>query len=227
MAPDAEKVRRQSRNTSATHTGRTTMEDDEADGLEPTQSDLAVFQNVNDLSGNLIAIDGIVFTLDNFNHPGGEQIKIFGGNDVTVQYKMIHPHHTSKHLNKLTVVGKLAKSDYEYQFDTPFERELKQEVFKIVKRGQEFGTYGYMARAIFYIGLYLTCLHHWITQESTLMLAAVFGIAHALIGLNVQHDANHGAASRRPFINDLLGFGVDIIGGSKWLWMEQHWTHHA
>jgi fatty acid desaturase (delta-4 desaturase) len=24
-----------------------------------------------------------------------------------------------------------------------------------------------------------------------------------------------------------LGFGADFIGGSKWLWMEQHWTHHS
>ncbi|KAI2512662.1 desaturase [Fragilaria crotonensis] len=224
MAPDAEQVR-QNRNAA----GRTLAEEEDIPvvELEQTQTEMSVFKDANDLTGNLIAIDGIVFTLDHFNHPGGEQIKLFGGNDVTVQYKMIHPHHTSKHLNKLKIVGKLAKSDNEYQFDTPFERELKQEVFKIVKRGQEFGTMGYMARATFYIALYLTCLYYWITQESTLTLAAIFGIAHALIGLNVQHDANHGAASRKPFINDLLGFGVDLIGGSKWLWMEQHWTHHA
>lgn len=49
----------------------------------------------------------------------------------------------------------------------------------------------------------------------------------ALIGLNVQHDANHGAASRRVWINDLFGFGADAIGGSKWLWIIKHWTHHA
>jgi acyl-lipid (7-3)-desaturase (Delta-4 desaturase) len=48
-----------------------------------------------------------------------------------------------------------------------------------------------------------------------------------LIGLNVQHDANHGAASKKPWVNDLLGLGADFIGGSKWLWMEQHWTHHS
>ena len=46
----------------------------------------------------------------------------------------------------------------------------------------------------------------------------------ALIGLNVQHDANHGAASRKVWVNDLLGLGADFIGGCKWLWMEKHWT---
>ena len=206
MAPDDEKVRLQNRNAT------------EEKGVDET-----LLSSVNDLSGNHFAIDGIVFSLDGFNHQGGEQIKLFGVNDVTVQYKMIHPHHTSKQLRKLQAVGSLPKSEIEYQFDSPFEGELKEEVFKVVRRGQVFGTYGYIARAIVYIAFYVV----WIVQGSTWTLAAVFGIAHALIGLNVQHDANHGAASRKPFVNDLLGFGVDIIGGSKWLWMEQHWTHHA
>jgi len=52
-------------------------------------------------------------------------------------------------------------------------------------------------------------------------------MSQASIGLNVQHDANHGAASRKAWVNDLLGFGADMIGGCKWNWMCQHWTHHA
>jgi acyl-lipid (7-3)-desaturase (Delta-4 desaturase) len=68
----------------------------------------------------------------------------------------------------------------------------------------------------------------WITQGSSWQLAIVYGIAQALVGMNIQHDANHGAVSQNyPIINDLLGLGADFIGGSKWLWIEQHWTHHA
>ena len=48
-----------------------------------------------------------------------------------------------------------------------------------------------------------------------------------MIGMNVQHDANHGAASKKAWVNDLFGLGADFIGGSKWLWQEQHWTHHS
>jgi fatty acid desaturase (delta-4 desaturase) len=59
------------------------------------------------------------------------------------------------------------------------------------------------------------------------VIAVFFGVAQAWIGLNVQHDANHGAASKKPYINDLLGFGADLIGGCKWSWLAQHWTHHA
>ena len=41
-------------------------------------------------------------------HPGGESIEIFGGNDVAATYRMIHPYHTSKHLEKMEKVGTVA-----------------------------------------------------------------------------------------------------------------------
>lgn len=65
------------------------------------------------------------------------------------------------------------------------------------------------------------------TTPTTFALAIVYGVSQSLIGLNVQHDANHGAASKKPWVNNLYGLGADFIGGSKWLWMEQHWTHHS
>jgi fatty acid desaturase (delta-4 desaturase) len=119
-----------------------------------------------------------------------------------------------------------------YQFDTPFEREIKLEVFKIVRRGREFGTPGYFVRAIAYIAFFFYMQYKfatttWNDTGGAVILAIVFGISQSFIGLNVQHDANHGAASKRPWINDLLGFGADLIGGCKWNWLAQHWTHHA
>jgi len=39
---------------------------------------------------------------------------------------------------------------------------------------------------------------------------------------------NCGACSKDyPIIKDLFHFGVNIIGGSKWLWQSQHWMHHT
>ena len=114
--------------------------------------------------------------------------------------------------------------DYSYKFDTPFEREIKQEVFKIVRRGREFGTPGWYFRCAFYVSFFFGLQYLWVTKETSFLLALIYGVSQAFIGLNVQHDANHGAASKRPWVNDLLGLGADFIGGSKWLWMEQHWT---
>merc|ERR1711971_453331 len=171
-----------------------------------------------------IVIDGAIYDIANFDHPGGESIQIFGGNDCSVQYKMIHPYHTTKHLEKMTRVGTVSDYGYEYKWDTPFERDIKREVFKIVRRGSEFGTNGFFVRALSYIALFFTLQYFWVTIPTSYSLAIFYGISHALIGLNVQHDANHGAASKKAWVNDLLGLGADFIGGSKWLWVEQHWT---
>lgn len=86
---------------------------------------------------------------------------------------------------------------------------------------------GYFFRAACYIVAFFYLQYLWITRGSSWQLAIVYGLSQSLIGMNVQHDANHGACSKRPWINDLLGLGADFIGGSKWLWQEQHWTHHA
>jgi fatty acid desaturase (delta-4 desaturase) len=64
-------------------------------------------RSIKRLSGTELTIDGIIYDISDFVHPGGEVIKFFGGNDVTVQYKMIHPYHTSKHLEKMKAVGKV------------------------------------------------------------------------------------------------------------------------
>lgn len=182
------------------------------------------------IKGTEVVINDTIYDLNSFEHPGGESVFLFGGNDVTVQYKMIHPYHTEHHLKKMKVVGKISvkESESDYVFDTEFEREIKREVFKIVRRGREFGTWGYFIRAFFYIGLMAFMNYTWTTSKATtLPLAIAFGITQALIGLNVQHDANHGAASKKAWVNDLLGFGADFIGGCKYNWMQQHWTHHA
>jgi fatty acid desaturase (delta-4 desaturase) len=213
MAPDADNLRQ-----------RRTKDPSEVSSNEAEQERIAT---VKSLAGTEVVIDGIIYDIKDFDHPGGEPILLFGGNDVTVQYKMIHPYHTSKHLEKMKRVGTVPDWSSDYKFDTPFEQEIKKEVFKIVRRGKEFGTPGYLCRAFSYIAFFFYLQYLWVTGATTYTLAIMYGVSQAFIGLNVQHDANHGAASRRPWVNNLLGLGADFIGGSKWLWMEQHWTHHS
>ena len=107
---------------------------------------------------------------------------------------------------------------HSYKFDTPFEQEIKKEVFKIVRRGREFGTFGWFFRCFFYIALFFGLQYLWIFSGSTITLAIVYGVSQALIGLNVQHDANHGAISRRPWINRTFAYTQNWIGGSTVSW---------
>ena len=95
MAPDADTLRQRKPLDVA-------GDDDVA--TEPTDK----ITTMKSLGGNEVVIDGIIYDISDFDHPGGEQIKMFGGNDVTIQYKMIHPYHTSKHLEKMNRVGKAA-----------------------------------------------------------------------------------------------------------------------
>jgi len=228
MAPNADqnRLRQRLNNNNSNSNNEINTNDIDTDNnaaTAPTATQL------KDIKSTEVVIDGTIYDLKSFMHPGGDSVLLFGGNDVTVQYKMIHPYHTSKHLEKMAVMGKIDPNDIkeDYAFGTDFEREIKREVFKIVRRGKEFGTTGYFARAFFYIGLYIVLDYYWTTQPTTLKLAIAFGVAQALIGLNVQHDANHGAVSKKAWINDFLGFGADMIGGCKWNWQCQHWTHHA
>ncbi|KAJ1473915.1 fatty acid desaturase-domain-containing protein [Baffinella frigidus] len=150
----------------------------------------------------------------------------------TVQYRMIHPFHAGNMVAKMPKVGTVSDYRMDYTFGSDFEVELKAAVAKVVKPSERFATPGFWFRLVCYISLYLACLVTYVTHGSSWALCTVFGAfirltVAAFIGLNVQHDGNHGAISPNPALNELFGFGADMIGGAKYLWLQQHWTHHA
>ncbi|RPJ57277.1 MAG: acyl-CoA desaturase [Acidobacteria bacterium] len=50
----------------------------------------------------------------------------------------------------------------------------------------------------------------------------------ALVGLNIQHDANHGSYSKSKWVNWAMGLTIDLIGGSHLLWRQKHnILHHT
>jgi linoleoyl-CoA desaturase len=61
-----------------------------------------------------------------------------------------------------------------------------------------------------------------------LLSVIVLVFAVTAIATGVMHDANHGAFSRSKRINRLMGYSLDLLGGSSWLWRLKHNTlHHA
>lgn len=49
-----------------------------------------------------------------------------------------------------------------------------------------------------------------------------------LVGFNIMHDGNHGSYSKSGKINRLVGFTLDLIGGSSLLWRKKHnGLHHT
>ncbi len=54
-----------------------------------------------------------------------------------------------------------------------------------------------------------------------LALYLLMGIGLAGIGLSVMHDANHGSYSRKKWVNTLLGYSLNLIGGHAITWKIQ------
>lgn len=59
-----------------------------------------------------------------------------------------------------------------------------------------------------------------------LALCGLMGAGIAGIGLSVMHDANHGAYSDRKWINDLLSYSLNVVGGNAFNWRVQHNVLH-
>lgn len=57
-------------------------------------------------------------------------------------------------------------------------------------------------------------------------LVVVMGFGIAGIGLSIMHDANHGAYSTKPWVNNLLGLSLNLVGGHAMNWKIQHNVLH-
>lgn len=59
-----------------------------------------------------------------------------------------------------------------------------------------------------------------------LMAAIIMGFGVSGIGLSIMHDANHGSYSKKAWVNNLLGFSLNIVGGNAFNWKVQHNVLH-
>jgi linoleoyl-CoA desaturase len=73
---------------------------------------------------------------------------------------------------------------------------------------------------------YALILSGWFSPLAMLGLAALSGLGMAGIGFAVAHDALHGAYSDNPTVNRVLGWTMDLIGGSSYLWRTTHNVIH-
>ena len=86
-------------------------------------------------------------------------------------------------------------------------------------------------KTIFMFTLYLTPFVLMLTGVVTgtwpmLAMCVLMGTGVAGIGLSIMHDANHGAYSHKPWINNLIGYSLNIVGGNAFNWKIQHNVLH-
>jgi len=78
-----------------------------------------------------------------------------------------------------------------------------------------------------YFAPYALVLTQTVTTSIGLLLVAItMGIGVSGIGLCIMHDANHGSYSKKVWVNNLLGFSLNLIGGNAFNWKVQHNVIH-
>jgi len=183
---------------------------------------------------DLVAVDRSVYNLKALAqvHPGGTVILSAGGLDSTALFRSMHPDvdpSKSKLLQEHKVAGFTpadAKFSPSYEFESEFSKDLKKAVRAAMQGRRWYAPIGFWIRcALIAIGT-LLCEYMW-GCTGMFGWGAAAGVFHALIGLSIQHDASHGAVSKDANTNALLAYGADIIGNSRWIWLQQHilWHH--
>ena len=195
------------------------------------------------LTKNRVKFAGSWYELDDFaqRHPGGEGfINIFNGRDVTHAFRSYHPQFTDNRIR--SVLHKAKDSEKLFKEEEPNSitgldiqttniavkehekafKELQKEVLHALGgHHKSKGNLCFFVKCFSILAIAI-CLEamQWV-YGFTLLRSALHGFVIALIGLNIMHDANHGAASLNPKINFALSLVEDWIGGSY-----IHWRHH-
>jgi len=182
-------------------------------------------------SPHLTILERGVYDISKFAkfHPGGPDILYFGGQDSTVHFYMIHPAAGEiPDFMKKYRVGKIEAQDVDrtYRYRTKIDKEIRRRVGKELREFSPWANSVFWAKAIFLLLAMVSLEWAWIYTGPTLVKAILLGLVYASIGLNIQHDANHGAISPNPKVNTMLGYTQDLIGGSRMLWIQQHVVGH-
>lgn len=186
------------------------------------------------ITDNEVILEGIVYDLREFSkvHPGGSNIvNIFGGKDATIHYYMLHPHNKIRtnilSRYKSRDVRDADNSGYQgYIVNSSIFNELKENIKKVIPN--QYANYEWWMKAYAIISAEIYIEYYNYTHGFALHRSMILGFLMAMIGLCIQHDANHGAVSRNEITNQLWGYTQDWIGGSSLLWKHHHvLQHHA
>jgi linoleoyl-CoA desaturase len=120
--------------------------------------------------------------------------------------------------------------------NTQFYSTLKSRVDAYFKNNNldKTGNWSLYAKSLILIplafGLFFSVLyfHETLPVYASLTICAILGLVFASIGFNVMHDACHGSYSKKQWLNDLMGYSLNIMGGNAFIWKQKHnIIHHT
>ena len=78
-----------------------------------------------------------------------------------------------------------------------------------------------------YFGPYALMVSGIVTSNLvSIIMWSIMGLGIAGVGMSVMHDANHGAYSKSPIVNKILGYSMNMLGGNTEMWKYQHNVLH-
>jgi linoleoyl-CoA desaturase len=80
---------------------------------------------------------------------------------------------------------------------------------------------------LLYFGPYALIISGWIASPILVILLVItMALGLGGIGLSVMHDANHGAYSKKTWINKFMGYSLNLVGANAFNWKMQHNVLH-
>lgn len=182
---------------------------------------------------NVLRIDGKYYDTLGLAavHPGGDLVvRLSNRTDATALFNTSHrrqfPHDAyKKYLVDPATIPK--------NFIEPMDRDFKLfweccDAIKPLLKNGGFAPWHYFVKVAFIITMSIYLDYYNTFVGPSLFTSLLMGLFFGFIGLNIQHDANHGAVSKNPLVNRLLGLSQDYIGGTALGWQMSHnVVHHV
>lgn len=80
--------------------------------------------------------------------------------------------------------------------------------------------------AVTAISLYTILVFFTPNSWISLIMCAFLGLNLAAIGFNTMHDGAHGSFSTKTWVNEMMGYSLNAMGGSVYLWKYKHNVNH-
>jgi linoleoyl-CoA desaturase len=130
---------------------------------------------------------------------------------------------------------RVSKVKFNTQIQPDFFKVLRDRVNNYFDENQitRFANAKMKFKTVFMLSLYFI---PWIlmltgliqTVPMVYLMWVLMGLGMSGIGLSIMHDANHGAYSKKKWVNKSLGFMLNFLGGYHLNWRIQHNVlHHS
>ncbi|CAM37621.1 putative delta-4 fatty acid desaturase [Leishmania braziliensis MHOM/BR/75/M2904] len=188
------------------------------------------------LKKDVLSIEGIYYDTEKLAriHPGGAvMVRLCNGRECTAIFLTYHRRRFPHALYEEYQVPKeqvhpdsLIEQRQQPRYESYLE--LCSRIQPIIAQTKGFAPWYYYLKAGLWLAVMLGLDLYSLFYHRAYFLTLIQSFSMAMVGLNVQHDANHGALSRNWRVNRVLGFSQDLLGGSSIRWIVNHnYIHHV